>query len=208
MALHYILMGDVIGSSKYDAQKLRREFMDLISSCNKNLNPVIISPYTVTLGDEFQGIAASLHAMIESIFFLEESVLHKKLAFKIRYVAVQGDIDTPVNRLKAHTMMGSGLTKAREILTDKRRGKPRFIFDLSDTYTMDQLNRLYMVYDGLTGRWSRGDGSLIFDMLVNQNNEEVGTKHGKTRSQIWKRRKNLLIEEYRALKETIMEIGK
>ena len=85
---------------------------------NQKLEHDIISPYTVTLGDEFQGIATSLHAVIEAIFYMEETILRKRLEFKVRYVAVHGEIDTPINRLKAHTMMGPGLTKAREVLTD------------------------------------------------------------------------------------------
>ena len=206
MAKRHILMGDVIGSSKLEARQLRKEFMELVFLCNQKLAHDIISPYTVTLGDEFQGIATSLHAVIEAIFYMEETILRKGLEFKLRYVAVHGDIDTPINRLKAHTMMGAGLTKAREVLTDKRRGQPRFRFDLPDTHTMNQLNRLFLVLDGLTGRWDTGDGHLIFDMLANPHNEEVGVTHGKNRTQIWKRRRHLLIEEYRALKEAIMEL--
>jgi len=200
-------MGDVIRSSKQDARQLRKEFMGLVSLCNQKLEHDIISPYTVTLGDEFQGIAASLQAVIEAMFFMEETILRKGLAFKIRYVGVHGAIDTPINRLKAHTMMGAGLTKARGLLTDKRRGKPRFRFDLPDAHTMNQLNRLFLVLDGLTGRWDTRDGILISDMLDNSHNEEVGVKHGKNRTQIWKRRRHLLIEEYQALKEAILELG-
>jgi hypothetical protein len=207
MTLRHILMGDIIGSSKHDARQLRNEFMGLVSLCNENLEHNIISPYTVTLGDEFQGIATSLHAVIEAIFYMEETILRRGLAFKIRYVAVHGAIDTPINQLKAHTMMGAGLTKARKILTDKRRGEPRFRFDLTDAYTMNQLNRLFLVLGGLTDRWDTGDGLLIFDMLASPHNEEVGFMHGKNRTQIWKRRRHLLIEEYRALKEVIMEFG-
>ncbi len=89
MAQRHILMGYVIGSSKQDARQLRKEFMGLVSSLNKKLKHDIISPYTVTLGDEFQGIGASLHAVIEAIFYMEESILRKGLAFNIRYVTVQ-----------------------------------------------------------------------------------------------------------------------
>ena len=207
MAMRHILMGDVIGSSKQDVTELRKGFMGLVSLCNQEFKQDIVSPYTVTLGDEFQGIATSLHAMIEAIFFMEETILCEGLAFKVRYVAVHGEVDTPINRSIAHTMMGAGLTKARKILTDKRRGNPRFRFDLSDDHTMNQLNRLFLVIDGLTGRWDNIDGLLVFDMLANPHNEEVGLKHGKNRTQIWKRRRHLLVEEYRALKEAIVELG-
>lgn len=207
MTRHYILMGDIIGSSRHeDLQKLRKDFIEIVSSCSRELKHEIVSPYTVTLGDEFQGVAASLHALLESIFYMEEKILHQGLDFKVRYVAVYGEIETSINRLKAHTMMGAGLKRAREILTDKKRGEPRFRFELPDTYMTNQLNRLFLVFDGLTDRWRPRDGRLILDMLANPNNEEVGILHGKNRTQIWKRRRHLLVEEYRALKESLLEL--
>jgi hypothetical protein len=200
-------MGDIIHSREYEARPLRTEFLRLIASCNKKLEDQILSPYTVTLGDEFQGVASSLPAVIDAIFYMEETALREGLLFKIRYVTVHGQIDTPVNRLKAHSMMGSGLTKAREILTDKKRRERRFHFHPRDTFIMNQLNRLFVVADGLTDRWDVEDALLILDMLGNTNNEEVGLIHDKNRSQIWKRRKHLLVEEYRALKQSIEELA-
>lgn len=208
MVQYYILMGDIIGSSRYaNPKELRKDFLKIISACNKKLKREILSPYTVTLGDEFQGIAASLRAMLEAIFYMEEKILSEGLAFKIRYVSVYGEIETTINRLRAHTMLGPGLTRAREILTDKRRGTPRFRFEFPDPYLTRQLNRLFLVFDGLTRRWSPEDGRLILDMLANPHNDEVGKLHDKNRTQIWKRRKNLLIEEVRALKESMRSLS-
>jgi hypothetical protein len=207
MPLHHILMGDIIASSRYEASALREAFLAQIDSCNNALAEEIESPYTVTLGDEFQGVAASLRAAVGAIFFLEEHLLGVRPPFKLRYVLVHGEIDTPLNRRKAHTMMGAGLTRARKLLTDKRRGQPRFRFDLPDRDAAGRLERLFLVIDGLTGRWSSSDAELIGDMIANRHNGEVGARHGKNRSQIWKRRKHLLIKEYLALKEVILEMA-
>jgi hypothetical protein len=207
MLLQYILMGDIIASSRYRASALRDAFLAQIASCNKALAEEIESPYTVTLGDEFQGVAASLNGAVAAIFFLEERLLGVRPPFRLRYVLVHGEIDTPLNRRKAHTMMGAGLTRARKLLTDKRRGQPRFRFDLPDQTAAGRLERLFLAIDGLTGRWSSSDAELIADMIANRHNGEVGARHGKNRSQIWKRRKHLLIEEYRALKEVVLEMA-
>ena len=51
------------------------------------------------------------------------------------------------------------------------------------------------------------DGLIILDMLVNTSNKEVGIQHEKDRTHRWKRRKHLMIEEYRALKESILEVA-
>lgn len=208
MAGRFILMGDIVGSSTYKASKLRREFMQIVSSCNKTLEREILSPYTVTLGDEFQGVARSLRGLFDSVFYLEQISLLKRLKFKMRYIGLYGEIDTPINRMKAHGMMGAGLTRAREILTAKRRGKPRFQFELPDAQMTKELNLLFLVIDGIIAKWDPDDGPLILDMIANNNNVEVGKKHKKNRTQIWKRRKNMLIEEFRALKEVILGFAK
>ena len=206
MADYFIVMGDVIGSRKRDATKLRQQLKTLLSACNSDLKPKILSPYTTTLGDEFQGIAGSLHAVAETIFCLDEARIKKQYDFIIRYVAHYGEIQTPINTDVAYGMMGPGLTKARALLTDKRRGEPRFCLDLTDTRLSENLTRLFSVIDGLTDRWKQRDFSLIADMLSNTNNEEVASKHKKNRSQIWKKRKHLLIEEYRAAKAVVFDL--
>jgi hypothetical protein len=205
---YFILMGDVIESRKLDATKLRQQLNTLLSTCNKELNPEILSPYTTTLGDEFQGIAGSLHAVAGTIFYLDEARIKKQYDFMIRYVALYGEIQTPINTDVAYGMMGPGLTKARALLTDKRRGEPRFCFELPDTQLAENLTRLFSVIDGLTDRWKQRDSSIIADMLSNTNNEEVAAKHKKNRSQIWKKRKHLLIEEYRAAKAVVFDLIK
>nr|VFJ57530.1 MAG: SatD family (SatD) [Candidatus Kentron sp. DK] len=207
MVLRYILMGDIIKSREYDATQLRRKFLRLVSSCNETLTDGILSPYTVTLGDEFQGVASSLGKAIEAIFHMEETAFLREPRFRIRYVTVYGAIDTPINPTIAHTMMGSGLARAREMLTNRGRTPRRFRFHLGDAYLDNQLNRLFSVIDGLSERWRAEDARLILDMLHNTNNRDVGAIHAKNRSQIWKRRNYLLIEEYRAVKETIVEMA-
>jgi len=207
MAKYFILMGDVIGSRGFDATKLQQQLKSLLSACNGDLKTEILSPYTTTLGDEFQGIARSLQAAAQCIFYLEETRIKNQYDFGVRYVAHYGEIRTSINTEIAYGMMGPGLTRARSLLTDKRRGQPRFYFDLADKRLAGNLTRLCSVIDGLTGRWDRQDYSLIFDMLSDQNNEEVAEKHGKNRSQIWKRRKHLLIEEYKLTKAVVLDLA-
>jgi hypothetical protein len=201
-------MGDIVGSSTYKAPKLRRDFMQIVSSCNNTLEKEILSPYTVTLGDEFQGVARSLRALFDSIFYLEEISLLKCLKFKIRYVGLYGEIDTSINRMKAYGMMGTGLTQARSILTAKCRSKPRFQFELPDDRMTKELNLLFRVIDGITAKWNPDDGPLILDMITNNSNLEIGKKYKKNRTQIWKRRKNMLINEFQALKEVVLDLAK
>ena len=207
MAEHFILMGDIVASRAHEAKRLSRSFRRLVAGCNAVLEPEILSPYTITLGDEFQGVARSLEAALRAIFYLEETGLKMGLEYRLRYVLLRGAIETRLNRRVAHGMVGPGLARARAMLTDKRRGRPRFTFDLPDRRLAEQLGGLFTAIDGITARWPREDGSLVCDMLASDSNGDVGAKHGKDRTQVWKRRKNLLITEYKALKRLALGLS-
>ena len=197
-------MGDVVSSSEYKAKELREGLKQLVEECNQQFNDYILSPLTITLGDEFQGIVKEGHAGIDILFFLEEACLRISPFFKLHYVFHYGEIDTEINPEIAYEMLGSGLSEARSMLSDKKRGRARFKFSLKDEHTSTQIGRLFEVVDTLILNWKKEDYPLILDMIQDSNNKEVGDKHGKNRDQIWKRRKTLMIEEYNHLKTFIL----
>jgi len=201
---YYILMGDVISSSKFDQKELSKNLKLLVESCNESLKSSILSPYTITLGDEFQGIASSLSSAVESIFYFEEQCLKNEYSFKLHYALLYGEISTEINREIAYEMMGSGLSNARELLTKKSRSRKRFKFDLADKNLTTQLMRLFEVADSIIQSWKTEDYQLIYDMIKIENNSEVAALHNKNRDQIWKRRKNLMVKDYNLLKEFIL----
>lgn len=201
-------MGDVVGSRMVDSEQLIIQLKNLVTSCNDELKSMILSPLTITLGDEFQGVVGSLEAIVESIFYFEESIIRNQYDFKIRYVGHFGEIQTPINKEIAYEMMGPGLINTRELLTQKSRNRTRILFDLPNEKMADMLTKLFKVSDSIMKRWKGEDYRLIFDMLHNRNNLEVASIYSKNRTQIWKRRNSLLIEEYNLLKSVILDLVK
>lgn len=207
MPNYFIVMGDVVKSRTYNGEDLIRHFRDIVNSCNQELSDCILSPYTITLGDEFQGVAKSLHCSVQSVFYLEEATLREQLPFRLRYVIHFGEIVTEINPAIAYEMVGPGLTRARELLAAKRRGRPRFLVDRPDQYLATQLNRLFGVIASLTQEWDIEDSRLIYDMLASDDNNAIANKYGKDRSQIYKRRRTLHISAYKALKAVILDMS-
>ncbi len=197
-------MGDVVSSSSYESGKLTTEFKSLVESVNDTFGNNILSPLTITLGDDFQAVLDSVETGIAIIFFIEEECLRRELDFKLHYVLHTGEIDTEINPDIAYEMLGEGLTTARKMLNIKKRDRKRFKISLKDETGSDQLNRLLEVTDSLIMNWKKEDYALIIDMIENENNSEVGEIHGKNRDQIWKRRKTLMIKEYSLLKEVVL----
>ena len=204
---YYIVMADVIASRQRDASQLMEEFKHLVAAANAVFSDGILSPLTITLGDEFQGVMATLHDAVEVLIWLEEARLKGDFGSKLRYVVHYGEIATPLNRALAHGMLGQGLTEAREELSDKRRGLSRFRFALPNQNLASQLGRLLAVMFALTRDWKPKDAMLLFDMMRISNNEVVAAAHNKNRSQIWKRRKNLFVDEYVSLRDIALELA-
>src|ERR1700759_4336017 len=99
-----ILMADIIGSRKADQAALMNDFKDLVAEVNKTSN--MLSPLTITLGDEFQGLLEGAEDALKVIWKLEETIVEKELNFKLRYVVVEGFIETPFNKEIAYGVMG------------------------------------------------------------------------------------------------------
>ncbi len=202
-------MADVVGSQDFSGTQLQRALSRWLASTNEARKPLLLSPLTSTLGDEFQGVVFNLKSGINLIMRLEEWRLRERLPFSLRYVLYQGRIDTRINPDIAYGMMGDGLTEARKILTDKRRDRPNIHFHIhQDPTRSHQLNLAARVLHTLLASWNAPrDGGIIFDMISTEDNEEVGRKHGKNRSQIWKRRQTLRIDDFHALRELIHDLG-
>lgn len=203
----HILMGDVVASSRQDPGLLRRQLKTLVAGCNRHLASQITSPYTITLGDEFQGVAATLSGAVAAIIYLEEERLKQRFPFQLHYIAHFGEIATPINPEIAYGMMGPGLTRARSLLSAKQRSRPRFHFDYGEAFFGPTLDDLFSVLNRIVGRWKLRDFPLIYDLITNPSNDEVGQLHDKDRSLIWKRRLALRVTEYGHLKCAITRLA-
>jgi hypothetical protein len=207
MPNYYVVMADVIASRNREPRQLMGEFQNLVGSANRLFSEGILSPLTITLGDEFQGVVRTLPDAVKVLVWLEEARLKGDFGSQLRYVVHYGEITTPLNHQLAYGMLGPGLAEAREELAEKSRRRSRFRIELPDRRLASQLSQLLEVMFALTRDWKCEDASLLFDMMLSQNNEAVAVAHGKNRSQIWKRRRNLYVDEYASLKEVVLELS-
>lgn len=113
-----VIMGDLIGSSTASVSFLHKQFNSAIQRQNNRSQIDIVSPLTITLGDEFQGIVTSSTAAAKIARQLRHDLLTSDV--ECRFVIGQVEIETPINRSEAWNMMGVGLAKAREKLNQKR----------------------------------------------------------------------------------------
>lgn len=205
---HIILMADIVDSRKSNQNELMGLFKKLTDEVNLKHKKQLLSPITITLGDEFQCIVKDVSKAVALILELEEKIVLNQAGFKLRYVLYEGRIDTPINHDIAYGMLGEGLTKAREALEDTKLTTNRYGFYLHKQQAAAALMASLSIYQNIIDDWKlEKDHTLISKFLELKDYKLVAAALGKTRSQIWKRHKNLKIEPYFAIKQVTQYIA-
>ncbi|WP_187774957.1 SatD family protein [Pedobacter sp. BS3] len=202
-------MADIIKSRDLNQERLINSFKQSVDRINTSCKKNIQSPLTITLGDEFQGVMTDLSGAVNTILALEEDMVVTAVPFKLRYVLMEGKIETPINSKIAYGMLGPGLTQARETLNNLKETPQRFNFVLTNQELSGILNEAFIVYQQVVDDWNiEKDGELIKNFLLLKDYKLVAEKLHKNRSLMWKREKSLKVEEYEAMKKIINYIAK
>ena len=199
----YVLMADMIDSNSYDLKTLSI-FKKKVDQINKDFQ--LLSPLTITLGDEFQSIPKSLYQAIEIIFQLEFELIKENSPFKLRYALGYGSMLTSINNEIAHGMYGEALTYTRLLLESTKNNRERFIFNLPNKNVQTILNNLFHVYQSIVDDWKQKDYELITLFHKTKDYKQVAKMLDKKNDQIWRREKSLKIREFFKLKHGIRAI--
>lgn len=200
-------MADVIGSREMDGIHLMNVLKSLIENVSADYKEVFLSPITITLGDEFQSVIKSLSDAIDVIIGIEETKLLLNSKITLRYVLYHGEIETDINEKIAHEMLGSGLTKSREILSNSKRGDNRIYVELHNEKS-GLLNGLFFLYTSIVDRWKLSDYELVNLLIRFGDYKKAADFLKRDRGNVWRREKSLNIPQYLTIRKLIKEIAK
>lgn len=200
-----IWMADIISSSKHEGNTLMKDFTSLVETINGQYSDKILSPLTITLGDEFQAIIKSPQDALELLIHWEELSISMDFRFKVRHVILEGKIDTPINPQIAYNMLGPGLTSARKKLESLKGSDHRFYIEFRNKAKSTLLNNAFIIYEELISNWhEERDYSIAEEYFRARDYKVVADKLGRNRSLIWKREKTMRMDSYFAVKEIIL----
>ena len=198
-------MADVVESASHFPPKLIQELKKVVVEINEQYDKELISPLTITLGDEFQGIVSTLRDAMNVMVGVEEKLIIEQLEFKLRYVLYEGKIETEINTKQAYEMLGSGLTNAREQLISMKKEQARFSVFVEDEKKSAMLNQQLRLLQFFIDSWQPKDRSTVAGFLSGMNYKELAKHLSKDDSSVWRRRKSLAIDEYLICKELVYE---
>ncbi|HWE98758.1 MAG TPA: SatD family protein [Caulobacteraceae bacterium] len=117
---HAVIMGDIVGSETAPSvTRLHQIFNAAVAAANEEFGEALVAPLTITLGDEFQGLATGLSLGFAIISRVRYTLLAQGVA--CRFALGIASIQTPVDPARAWNLMGPGLAQTRTKLEEKRR---------------------------------------------------------------------------------------
>lgn len=204
---HYILMCDIIGSGKSNQVLLLDHFKKCTKFINQKYSDSLLSPLTITLGDEFQGVVKNINDSIKIVIEIEEFIIKNNFNIKLRYIVNYGTIDTKINHKVAYEMMGEGLTNARVMINNMKKSSIRFKIKTDDNEITNIINNSLIIYQHIIDNWNIAkDYKLISNFLKFKDYKIVAENLKKERSLIWKREKSLNLSSYYAVKEILENV--
>lgn len=167
----------IIGDIK-DSKKLsdRSEIQKKLSCTLKNINQIyrdgIVAKFTITLGDEFQGLLEEWDHILDIIKYIQKEMYPVKLRFGIGI----GEISTDIVYEAAIGADGPAYYAARKMIEELREQERRLKKQASDIqitcYNMEcfdvkEINTILALMKTIEDSWSEKQRFTIWDMAEN-----------------------------------------
>lgn len=190
-----VLIGDIVGSRALaNRKKVQEKINHTFRKINKRKE--IASPYTLTLGDEFQAVYSNPKKIFSDILTLIADIHPVRVRFSIGI----GEIATKMNRQKSIGMDGQAFYISRDALTNmKKRGLYLTVNGLrkNDEKLIQPMLNVMM---NLVRVWKPAKIRLLIMMLEKEKTTyELAEKLGVSERAVYKNIKNSVMKDICAL---------
>jgi hypothetical protein len=146
-----VLIGDVVASRKIRERAafdgILLETLDVLNQRNAH----ILSPYTVTIGDEFQAVFSRVDALLSDVVSIMAAVHPKKIRFSF-------GVDTlikPINPLRAIGMDGPAFYEARDGIVKLKKTKNLLAVGGENIPRIPLLRQVLFLISHRMGKWHK-----------------------------------------------------
>jgi len=160
-----VVIADIEGSKEIkekDREILQQDLQEVLDERN-NGNEGILSPYTITLGDEFQAVLGKADYLFLDMFRIL-AVLHP---VGVRFSIGVGEVVTPINQQQAIGMDGPAFHEAREGINQLKESGFLFGFRIEGGNDLDIkiINNSLQLLSKEMRKWNKRR-MLILQMLM------------------------------------------
>lgn len=165
--MYCAIIGDMVESRKNNSRLELQNKLDMIlKEINGRYANSLSALFTITIGDEFQGLFNSVEDLVNVIDYIKFAMEPQKIRFGIGF----GSIDTKIDSNRALGADGPAYHNAREALNEIKRTESKYeqplrdvmvVWDSDDIATMDIINASLSTCALLENNWTHKQREVI-----------------------------------------------
>ena len=188
------LIADIVASRNIaDRAKLERDLNDRLTEVNTTSKANIISPYTITLGDEFQAVYEDFSSVFRDI----SDILWAIFPNKIRFSLGRGILTTEINSNAATGMDGPAFYTARNQLTSlKQYGQTIIAISGQELASIKLINKSLLLFSHEFEKWNRTAVGCFVHLLHGKSIGEIEKAVGVKQRAVYKAISSKQIRDY------------
>lgn len=158
-----VVIADIVASREIeDRRRFQRGLATSLDATSRRAAGALLSPYTITLGDEFQAVYGSAGAIIRDLVFILASI-HPARA---RVALAHGELTTDVNPAAALGMDGPAFATARAAMDElKEHDRTRIRLASTELASCELVNVALAMLANAANDW-RGTTIATLDALL------------------------------------------
>jgi hypothetical protein len=199
---YLVLIGDVVASRRLPA---RAQFQRRLKAALKDVNGrarSLASPYTLTLGDEFQAVYRQADTAFADVFALQAAIA----PVRARFALAVGEIATPLNPSQAIGMDGPAFHRARALLESLKAGRRLLGAQGRDPAQWALPAAALAVLSGLTEGWRENRTRLFAGLLAGRPAAELARQTGITPRAVNKNVRAADLDEWKRILDEITRL--
>lgn len=171
------IIGDIVDSKKIaDRKQTQRELKALLDKINRIYKEDIAAKFSITLGDEFQGLLKNTKNVINIIQEIELQML----GFEVRLGIGIGEVSTDIDFEHSFLIDGSAYHRARQMIKQLQKKKASYVEQKSnimlcskssDMKIDELINSVFSLCYVLKSKWSERQKEVITAFLNSDNNQ-------------------------------------
>jgi len=164
-----VVIADIVDSRSIENRQIFQQHLkEILSEVNGRSAEELLSPLTLTLGDEFQAVYGSYQTLFRDMVRILARISPHRLRIAIAY----GALSTDINRNAALEMDGRVFNEARSLM-DRLKANPRTAvrFTTAEPFDSGLLNSCLKLFSNELARW-KTNSLLIFDHLLEGDSTE------------------------------------
>ena len=167
---HIVLVGDLVASRRIaERSEVQEKLRDCLKQLNSKKREGLVSPYTITLGDEFQAVFGAP----DRLFRDAVTVLIALYPVAVRFSFAIGEISTAINTKQAIGMDGPAFHDARATIDHLRRTKSLFAIASPDGAGFTLINQTLALVSHAIGKWPRSRLEILQGISENHSVRQI-----------------------------------